>query len=705
VGKVEEKNREESGLHFLDYWRVITNRKEIVIAVALLVILTGAGVTVMLPKKYRAETTILVRQDALDVEVFDRQFMSDYNPFFLRTQFETIKSKPIIYKVIQNLNLQELWSERRDTEMTRNDVYRELRFDSLNVEQYRDTSLIAIQVSGEDKDEVARIANEIAVVYKEYRLSMKKREIRRAVDALKNELQKQQDKVEQASDELEEIRRSMGVNMLGRGIRADKMRLQQLEADRMASRVEMLVRKARLEEVEQLSADELMYSSPYIVQDNNLIQVRQQLMDTEVSLQLMLENYGANHPEVRRLVAARDKLSEQLTNSLEGLKKGLRVDYKVSEEKYRALEGELSQAQARDIESEREKVVPFERAERNLEVQTTILDALRARVVQQGIELEVPRTPVEIVEPAEPPVYPYSPRIVMNILIAAVLGIMAGVGLAYFIEYLDTSVKTVDDVERYLDLSVIGIIPQKVRPLVEEGPDSPHAEAYRVLRTNMQFADNGATGGAYAVISGGVGEGKSTTLFNLAYITAQSGNKVLIVDSDLRRPVQHKILGMSNEFGLTNVLMRDVSVDKAIKPTDVPNLFFLPSGRLPRASLGILDSEKMKELVTTLKSRYDYIFFDSPPIMGVSDAAILASEADGLLLVVQYRKYPKIISARAKRLVENVGGKILGVVLNNINIMRDDYYYYYHSYYSHYYSGRDNQKEDPRTGKREKKTT
>lgn len=702
---MEEKNREESGLHFLDYWRVITNRKEIVIAVALLVILTGAGVTVMLPKKYRAETTILVRQDALDVEVFDRQFMSDYNPFFLRTQFETIKSKPIIYKVIQNLNLQELWSERRDTEMTRNDVYRELRFDSLNVEQYRDTSLIAIQVSGEDKDEVARIANEIAVVYKEYRLSMKKREIRRAVDALKNELQKQQDKVEQASDELEEIRRSMGVNMLGRGIRADKMRLQQLEADRMASRVEMLVRKARLEEVEQLSADELMYSSPYIVQDNNLIQVRQQLMDTEVSLQLMLENYGANHPEVRRLVAARDKLSEQLTNSLEGLKKGLRVDYKVSEEKYRALEGELSQAQARDIESEREKVVPFERAERNLEVQTTILDALRARVVQQGIELEVPRTPVEIVEPAEPPVYPYSPRIVMNILIAAVLGIMAGVGLAYFIEYLDTSVKTVDDVERYLDLSVIGIIPQKVRPLVEEGPDSPHAEAYRVLRTNMQFADNGATGGAYAVISGGVGEGKSTTLFNLAYITAQSGNKVLIVDSDLRRPVQHKILGMSNEFGLTNVLMRDVSVDKAIKPTDVPNLFFLPSGRLPRASLGILDSEKMKELVTTLKSRYDYIFFDSPPIMGVSDAAILASEADGLLLVVQYRKYPKIISARAKRLVENVGGKILGVVLNNINIMRDDYYYYYHSYYSHYYSGRDNQKEDPRTGKREKKTT
>lgn len=218
-----------------------------------------------------------------------------------------------------------------------------------------------------------------------------------------------------------------------------------------------------------------------------------------------------------------------------------------------------------------------------------------------------------------------------------------------------------------------------------------------MLRTNMQFANKGISKGAFAVVSGGVGEGKSTTLFNLAYVAAQQGSKVLIVDSDLRRPVQHKILGVSNEFGLTNVLMRDVSVDKAVKATDIPNLFFLPSGRLPRASMGMLDSQKMKELVTTLKQRYDCIYFDSPPIMGVSDAAILASEVDGVLLVVQYRKYPKMISSRAKRLVENVGGKILGVVLNNINVLRDDYYYYYHSYYSHYYNSKDNQvKELPR---------
>jgi capsular exopolysaccharide synthesis family protein len=274
----------------------------------------------------------------------------------------------------------------------------------------------------------------------------------------------------------------------------------------------------------------------------------------------------------------------------------------------------------------------------------------------------------------------------LNIILSVVIGLASGVGLAYFIEYLDTSVKTVDDVERYLGLPVIGVIPQKVRPLIEEGPDSPYAEAYRVLRTNMIFANKGTSGGAFAVTSGGAGEGKSTTLFNLAYVCATIGDKVLIVDSDLRRPVQHTILGMQNRFGLTNVLMRDVPIEETIKPVaNVPNLHFLPSGKLPRSSVGVLNQQRVRELIKNLKTRYDYIFFDSPPLVGVSDASILASEMDGVLLVVQYRKYPRLISSRAKRMVDNVGGRIVGVVLNNINIMRDDYYYYYHSYYSSYY--------------------
>ncbi|MBN1269144.1 MAG: polysaccharide biosynthesis tyrosine autokinase [Kiritimatiellae bacterium] len=691
-----EQTQQEEQLHFLDYWRIIRSRKEVILAVTLLVVLTGTAVTFTLPKMYRAEARIMVREDATDVDVFERQMPAVYNPFFLRTQFEIIQSKPILYQVLQNLNLPEVWGKELTEEgapLSRDDTY-VLLLQSLEVEQYRDTTLIAIRAKRENPEEAARIANEVAHVYREHRLSLKRRETKRGVDALKNELQKQEDAVAEAEKRVEEVRRQSGVSMISQGIRADKLRLQQLEADRIAARVDMLVRKARMEQLADLEGEELMNASSLIVQDVPLMDIRRQLIDTSVTLKLMLESYGENHPEVRRLAAGRDELRRQLTTALAGLKKGLQADYAVARQKFETLEDELNQARAKDIVAEGEQFLPFEKAMRELMSQRVILDALRARVAQEGIELEVPRTPVEVVDPAEPPNRPFSPNLYLNILLSLVLGLGAGIGLAYFIEYLDTSVKTVDDVERFLGLPVLGVIPQKVRPLIEEGPDSPHAEAYRVLRTNMQFTNQGMVGGAFAVVSGGVGEGKSTTLFNLAYVCAQLGDKVLVVDSDLRRPVQHTILGMPNQFGLTNVLMRDVPIEETIKATSVPNLHFLPSGKLPRSSLGLLDSQRMRELVKNLKARYDYVFFDSPPIMGVSDGSILASEVDGVLLVVQYRKYPRLISSRAKRIIENVGGRLMGVVLNNINILRDDYYYYYHSYYSHYY-----QPEESRTSK------
>ncbi|HNS80751.1 MAG TPA: polysaccharide biosynthesis tyrosine autokinase [Kiritimatiellia bacterium] len=698
---MEQSN--EAQLHFLDYWRVIRSRKEVILAVTLLVVLTGTGVTFMLPKKYAATVRILVRQDATDIDVFERQFSAAYNPFFLRTQYEIIKSKPILYEVIRNLNLQEIWGQRfldGERSLTREEAY-EMLFGSISVAVARDTSLIEITVYSGEPQESARLANEVANVYRDHRLQAKRREIKSAIDSLQNEMKKQQDKVDAVENRVESIREELGVSMLDRGVSVDKIRLSQLEADRLAANVDRVVRKARYEQLVNLEGEDLLNASAYIVNDPALARIRSDLVNTEVSLKLALETYGSNHPEVKRLVAGRDELKQQLENALAGLKKGLEADYAVAREKYEALEMALSEARIEDIESERDKLLPFEKAQRELDVQRAILEALQARVAQEGISLEVPRTAVEIVDPAEPPLRQVSPNIAVNIVLSLVIGLVGAIGLAFFIEYLDTSVKTVDDVERSMGLPVLGVIPQKVRPLIEEGPESPHAEAYRVLRTNMQFAAK-KSGGAYVVVSGGVGEGKSTTLFNLAFICAQLGDKVLIVDTDLRRPVQHTILGMSNRFGLTNVLMRDVPIEETIKATSLPNLHFLPSGKLPRSSLGLLDSQRLRELVKNLKSRYDYVFFDSPPVMGVSDASILVSEMDAVLLVIQYRKYPKMISTRAKQIVENVGGKLIGVVLNNINIMRDDYYYYYHSYYSHYYApGEESQVEPPPASKAE----
>ena len=291
---------------------------------------------------------------------------------------------------------------------------------------------------------------------------------------------------------------------------------------------------------------------------------------------------------------------------------------------------------------------------------------------------------IQITDEARPAQRPESPKEILNMILGVLVGLMVGVGLAFFIEYLDTSVKTIDDVERALQAPVIGVIPQNVGLILEEGPDSPHAEAYRVLQTNLMFARKNEKWNTISVLSGGAGEGKSTTLFNLACVFAQGGARVLVVDSDLRRPSIHKMLRIANNFGLTSYLLGQKKLDEVIQTTKLPTLHFLPSGKLPSSSLSILSSVQMKEMIMEVKKRYDFVFFDSPPLLGVSDASVLASEMDMVLQVIQYRRYPQPMTNRAKQMVQKVGGNLMGLVLNNINMSQDENYYYYSGYYEYH---------------------
>lgn len=692
-----------TALHFLDYWRVIRDRKEVILAVALLTIVTGTAYTLMMPKKFTATTQLEVREDAMDVDPFYERQVSrmGYNPFFLMTQEKVMKSRPVLTAVIRNLNLQKVWGAQlnEDKSPVAPELALQILARSLRVEQDRDTTLMNISVTTEDQKLSAEIANEIANVYRDRRLFAKRREIQHAIDAMSNEVRKQQERVEEAEAELERIRQERGIALIGRGqmgIRVEATRLNMLETERSAARVEMLVRKARLDQLDVLEGEKLMDAAAYIVQDPTLMGIRQQLIDSQVSLQLMIQNgvMGENHPEVMRLKGAVNELTRQLSSALEGLKAGVRADYEVARQKYAALDEELAQIRTSDIVSEGENYLPFDRAERNVNIQRDILTALRARITQTGIEVEVPRTAVEIIEEAEAPERPSSPLVVLNIFLSVILGLMAGTGLAFFVEYLDVSIKTVDEVEKYLGLPVLAVIPQQSRPLTEAGQSSGQGEAYRALRTSLALLAREGKQKIFTVISGGVGEGKSTTLFNLAYVCAEQGSKVLIVDSDLRRPVQHKMVGLANRTGMVNVLTDELKIEDVVQETGVPNLWLMPSGRLRRGSLGIMNNARLRAMLDVLKERYDFVLLDSPPILGVTDAAILASEADGVLLVVQYRKYPKIISLRAKRMIENAGGHLMGAVLNNINIMRDDYYYYYHYTTKKYYGSTKHEKED-----------
>lgn len=693
-------------LHFLDYWRVIRDRKDVILAVALLTIVTGTLYTIMMPQKFRATAQIQISEDIVDVNPFHERPPTPtiYNPFFLLTQEKIIRSRRVLLEVIRILNLQRAWGlEFNDdksplsTEMTLEILQRSIR-----VEQDRDTLLMNISATTRDPQRSADIANTIAAEYRRWRYSEQRRIIQQGIDALSNELRKQQERVENAENELERIRKEQNISILGgtgfsslQGVRLETTRLNNLEAQRSAARVDMLVRKSRMDQLADLEGEELMEAAAYIVPDPTLERVRSQLLDSKVQLELLLKNgvYGPEHPDVKRVQAAVDELKIQLHSLLSGLKEGLRVDYETAKTQYEALNDELAKYKEEDIEDIAEKMLPFNRAEQNLQLQRDIMTALRARLTQTGIEVEIPHTSVRIIEEAVPPDRPSSPLVFLNIFLSVVLGFMAGIALAFFVEYLDVSIKTIDEVEKFLGLSVLAVIPQQMRPLSEDGNAIGPGESYRGLRTALLLAAREKGLKTFASASGGVGEGKSTTLFNLAYVCAEQGGKILIVDSDLRRPVQHKFAGIPNRKGLVNVLAGELQPEDVIVQTRIPHLYVMPSGHARRGFLGVLAPPRIHDLISKIKDQYDYIFFDSPPILGVTDASILASEVDGILLVVQYRKYPKNISLRAKHMLDSVGGNIMGVVLNNINIMRDDYYYYYH-YSTKKYYGRLKQQDD-----------
>jgi len=257
---------------------------------------------------------------------------------------------------------------------------------------------------------------------------------------------------------------------------------------------------------------------------------------------------------------------------------------------------------------------------------------------------------------------------------------------------LDTTIHSLDDVERYLQIPVLAVIPKDASMLISNTGNSPREEAFRILRTAIEFNKPHRDANTFTFVSGGPGEGKSTTINNLAYTCARGGYNVLVVDADLRRPVQHLLFEMDNSVGLVDYLMGKVEFDEIVKTTKIDNLSFIPAGQFPGDAVGILNSQRMIDLIAKLKSQYDLVLYDSPPILGVSDGSVLASEVDVTLMVVQHRRFPRKLLQRVKQAILNVGGRLIGVVLNNVDAKHDEGYSYYYNY-NEYYSSRSG---DPR---------
>jgi capsular exopolysaccharide synthesis family protein len=291
----------------------------------------------------------------------------------------------------------------------------------------------------------------------------------------------------------------------------------------------------------------------------------------------------------------------------------------------------------------------------------------------------------------------------VSLIVGVIIGLVFGIGVAFFWEYLDSNVKSTTEVTRLLGITSIGAIPsigssrrtssdgrgrRSQAVLISEGnPKDPVAEAYRALRTSLFYSSGDDRPRAIVVSSSGQAEGKSITTANLAITCAQMGQRTVLIDGDLRRPVQHSLFGLEREGGLTEYLLQDLSLDDVAKPSDVENLDIITAGLTPPNPAPLLGSDAMHDRLDELRSRYDLILIDTPPIIAVTDAVLLGRMTDGILLVIRCASTPREAARHALSILENSSVPILGGILNDVDVARHYGGYYYYNYYYHYYYG------------------
>jgi non-specific protein-tyrosine kinase len=295
------------------------------------------------------------------------------------------------------------------------------------------------------------------------------------------------------------------------------------------------------------------------------------------------------------------------------------------------------------------------------------------------------------VDEATKPTRPIRPQTVTNVVLAGIIGFLIGAGIIFLIEVFDDTLKGPDDVARHLGLPVLGLIAKHekdVKVITAAQPRSPISEAYRSLRTNLQFTSVDYPINTLLITSPSPGEGKSSVTANLGIVMAQSGRSVVLIDADLRRPNLHKILELSNRKGISTLFVQPkLNLDGSLQPTAVPNLFVLPAGDVPPNPSELLGSAKMFEIIGRVKDHADLVIIDTPPIMAVTDSAVLAPRVDGVILVVQPGQTNLGAAKQAVEQLRRVGANLLGVVFNEVAINRSRYRYYrYKGYYYHYYN-------------------
>ena len=732
-------------VHLRDYWRIIRRRLWIPISVVLLVVTATTIYNLRLPSIYEGVTKIEIGREDRAVNIKDVQISmgGGDDTQYLNTQLKILQSPKIAYLVAKRLDLEhnsdfapglsrplnlqsepaaetvEVSEGESDEEagMQRLEPFTAVLLRNVEIRPVRDTRLIEIHYRHRLPELARKIADNWAEAYKDNNFNDIYNTNRDSGKFLAKTINDYKIKVQQSEERLLNFRRANEVIDFGERENTVIARLGALNQALLQAENER--KNAQLTyELSRNVAD--ISTLPDIQRDPMIQDLNKRVTDLRALREQLLVEFTPEWPEVRKVTQQISQLEGEIRAANQRILSTLENLYRTAAQREESLRKAFNQQRIETLQQS-EGAIQAKMLQQEIDTNRQMLDRLLQS--QQGVEISTAglfKNSIRVIESSPRPKSPVEPKRGQNIFLSALLALLGGVGLVLFLDYINNKIQSVEDIDRYLHLPALGVIPMlesgaKKRRLLgnsltsgsEEAlvpagsgsliltqveTNSSMAESYRQLRTALLLSSAGHAPRTILFTSSQPAEGKTTTAANTAISLAQTGAAVLVIDADLRRPRIHKVFGLKNSSGLSSFLAGEGDLASQIQVA-MPNLYVLPVGPLPPNPAELLGSARMKQVIETLASNFDHIIIDSPPVASFADSLILSALVEGVIIVVKGGTTPREMAQRTQGHLRSVGARILGVVINQIKLQPHDYYYY-STYYSRYYYGGDKAGED-----------